>query len=53
VRREKRLAIAALSGFSTEALNEIGITAGDVAVAASGRITLAELNEILRSGWPY
>ena len=52
-RRKKRLAIVALSGLSTEALNDIGITAGDVAVVASGLITLAELNEIRRSGWPY
>ena len=46
-------AIATLSGLSTEALNDIGITTGDVAVAASGRITLAELNEFRHSGWPY
>ena len=50
---EKRRAIAALSGLSTDMLNDIGITAGDVAAARSGRITLAELNEIRRSGWPY
>ena len=50
---EKRRAIAALSGLSTDMLNDIGITAGDVAAARSGRVTLAELNEIRRAGWPY
>ena len=50
---EKRRAIAALSGLSTDMLKDIGITAGDVAAARSGRVTLAELNEIRRSGWPY
>ena len=50
---EKRRAIAALSGLSTGMLKDIGITAVDVAAARSGRVTLAELNEIRRSGWPY
>ena len=50
---EKRRAIAALSGLSTDMLKDIGITAVDVAAARSGRVTLAELNEIRRSGWPY
>ena len=50
---EKRRAIAALSGLSTDMLKDIGITAVDVATARSGRVTLAELNEIRRSGWPY
>ena len=50
---EKRRAIAALSGLSTDMLKDIGITAGDVAAARSGRVTLAELNEIRRAGWPY
>ena len=50
---EKRRAIAALSGLSTDMLKDIGITAVDVAAARSGRVTLAELNEIRRSGWPH
>ena len=50
---EKRRAIAALSDLSTDMLKDIGITAGDVAAARSGRVTLAELNVFRRSGWPY
>ena len=50
---EKRRAIAALSGLSTDMLKDIGITAVDVAATRSGRVTLAELNEIRRSGWPH
>jgi hypothetical protein len=34
-------------------LKDIGITADDVAATRSGRITLTELNEIRRSGWPH
>ena len=50
---EKRRAIAALSGLSTDMLKDIGITSTDIAAARSGRVTLTELNEIRRSGWPY
>ena len=51
--REKRRAIAALSDFSTDMLKDIGITAGDVAAARSGRVTLAELDVFRRAGWPH
>ena len=50
---EKRRAIAALSGLSTDMLKDIGITAGDVAAARSSRVTLAELDVFRRSGWPH
>ena len=50
---EKRRAIAALSGLSTHELKDIGITATDIAVVRSGQVTLTELTEIRRSGWPY
>ena len=50
---EKRRAIAALSNLSTHELKDIGLTATDVAAARSGQVTLTELNEIRRSGWPY
>ena len=49
----KRRAIAALSGLSTDMLKDIGITAGDVAAARSGRVTLAELDVFRRAGWPH
>ena len=50
---EKRRAIAALSDLSAHELKDIGITSTDIAAARSGRVTLTELNEIRRSGWPY
>ena len=50
---EKRRAIASLSDLSTHELKDIGITATDVAAARSGQVTLTELNEIRRYGWPY
>ena len=50
---EKRRAIAALSDLSTHELKDFGITATDIAAVRSGQVTLTELNEIRRSGWPY
>ena len=50
---EKRRAIAALSGLSTDMLKDIGITAGDVAAARSGRVTLPELDVFRRAGWSH
>ena len=50
---QTRLAVAELSRLSPELLKDIGLTAGDIAVVASGRIRTDELSEIRRSGWPY
>ena len=47
------LAVAELSRLSPELLKDIGLTAGDISVVASGRIRTDELSEIRRSGWPY